>query len=73
MPVKKPAKKIIPLVDPFEGKCVRCTLYRAEKDEEFGLCHRYPPIAMIDEGETVFAFPVLGEDDFCGEFRPLLS
>lgn len=69
----KAKKAIGPLPDPFEGKCARYTQYRQEKGEDFGLCHRYPPIAIVENDETMFGFPVVGDDDFCGEFKPYLS
>lgn len=58
--------------DVFTGDCQRCKLFRPEGDD-FGMCHRYPPSLFMDEDGMNFTFPVVNNDDFCGEFSPILS
>jgi hypothetical protein len=49
-------------------RCVACAHYRAEEDE-FGVCHRFPPVAVQEGRQYSFAFPVVNEDDYCGGFQ----
>lgn len=55
-------------------KCQNCAFYRAQRDEdgrleEYGRCHRYPPV-MVPEAEMhSFDFPTVNEEDFCGEWQ----
>lgn len=53
-------------------QCANCAFYRGieadEAGEEYGRCHRNPPV-MVPEGEMYsFDFPTVNETDFCGEF-----
>lgn len=48
--------------------CTNCAFYRVEPGEEYGRCHRYPPVMVVEEGYS-FDFPTVNDDDFCGEFQ----
>lgn len=52
-------------------KCVSCAF--GEIEGEGGVCHRYPPQFVVDEGEVGSAFPVVSADDWCGEYRRMLQ
>lgn len=49
-------------------KCANCAFYRGVQGEEFGNCHRYPPIWKPMAEGTFSEFPEVDETDFCGEF-----
>lgn len=38
-------------------------------------CRRYPPViigALLDDSSVASGWPVVLDDDFCGEFRPAM-
>lgn len=45
--------------------CVQCLFSSADNDDEILQCHRYPPTPLTGGAK----FPVVNDDDFCGEFR----
>lgn len=50
-------------------RCENCSFYVAEKNNSVGECHRYPPKLMPEDNDmAIFAFPITGEDEWCGEF-----
>lgn len=49
-------------------QCKNCAYYKAEQGDEFGRCHRFPPVMVPEDGQYSFDFPTVNEDDFCGEF-----
>jgi hypothetical protein len=49
-------------------QCANCAFYRAESGEEFGRCHRYPPVWVATPEGNVSDFPSVDDSDFCGEF-----
>jgi hypothetical protein len=55
----KPAKIV--------ATCAHCHFSRAPQGSDV-LCQRYPP-SLIPEGA---AWPVVGSDNWCGEWRPKL-
>ncbi len=44
--------------------------------DEYGSCRRYPPVFVNDRGEEMnvcsWSFPVIHEDQWCGEWRESL-
>lgn len=50
-------------------RCDRCAFYVAEKKDEVGECHRYPPTLLPEDSDVaIFTFPITAEDEWCGEF-----
>ncbi len=50
-------------------QCTNCAFYRMESGEDYGRCHRNPPI-MVPEAEGYsFDFPTVNDEDFYGEFQ----
>ncbi|OZI17941.1 hypothetical protein CAL19_12735 [Bordetella genomosp. 7] len=56
---------------PIERSCKDCRHFNetATWDE----CRRYPPVAIMDEGDVVFVFPAIKPDEWCGEWSPNLN
>lgn len=50
-------------------KCATCAFYRVEPGEDYGRCHRYPPIMLISGNQIDFDFPSVNDEDFCGEWQ----
>jgi hypothetical protein len=58
------------------GKCKDCQFVFAEA-VDLGTnsgyvrnrCRRYPPVMVDNGGDGNFFFPVVADDDWCGEFR----
>src|SRR5690606_8472406 len=51
-------------------KCRDCYFFWQEPpDKGRGQCRRHPPAVDFND-EFAGAFPVIGEDDWCGEFKP---
>lgn len=49
--------------------CGNCRFYEsAEPNQEDGVCLRYPPSVIADEGSYISAYPVCVESAWCGEF-----
>lgn len=46
--------------------CSTCRFYLVPKDCKKGICRRYPPTVNLDGPDV---FPVIGHDDWCGEWR----
>jgi len=36
-------------------------------------CHRFPPQVMVVNGGISAAFPMVGDEAYCGEWQPLQS
>jgi hypothetical protein len=54
---------------PQEEVCANCRYHVLDKEEDFGRCHRYPPI-MVPEGDQYsFEYPAVNPDDWCGEHK----
>ena len=54
---------------PYKNRiCNICQFYEPE-DEDFGLCHRYPPIYDSRQSEQCTNFPVTEKFQTCGEWR----
>jgi hypothetical protein len=49
-------------------QCSNCAYYRAEQGEEYGKCHRYPPVWITSSESFSFDFPAVDDTDYCGEF-----
>jgi hypothetical protein len=50
-------------------RCSNCAFYVAEKKDEVGECHRYPPTLLPEDSDVaIFTFPITAEDEWCGEF-----
>jgi len=66
----------------IEQKCETCAFFVSAKDNK-GFCHRLPPTSypMMNQPSRVIGmpnvpnigqismFPIIGEDDFCGEWQ----
>ena len=55
-------------------KCQNCAFYRPQRDddgrlEEYGRCHRWPPVMVPGDESHDFDFPTVTEEDFCGEWQ----
>ena len=54
--------------------CKQCCYYEAfvseetGENEDGGRCHRYPPVLFVMEGSPAFDWPVVNDDDQCGEW-----
>lgn len=56
-------------------KCINCKFFeQVDRDEDPGLCHRYPPRPISTNGDTNFlsvaTLPVIEPTQWCGEFKP---
>lgn len=54
--------------------CKNCLHYKAEDGiemlHEWGTCLRYPPgVVTDDEGASFSMFPIVNEDERCGEWK----
>lgn len=47
--------------------CSTCAFCR--KDDEGGMCHRYPPVAVTDDEGFGFTHIPVAPDDWCGEYQ----
>lgn len=65
-------RKIIKVIAERTEICKNC---RWAQFGEVIYCHRYPPTPVYDssEGYVDSYFPVIGADNYCGEFAPQLS
>lgn len=54
---------------PPEEVCANCKFFVVDKEEDYGRCHRYPPVVVPEADLYSFEFPVVNEDDFCGEHK----
>jgi hypothetical protein len=50
-------------------QCRTCAFYQAEQADEAGYCRRYPPQFVTDDETIGWSFPVVVQDDWCGEFK----
>ena len=49
----------------LEGKrCETCRFFQNDSE-----CHKHPPIAIVDDGDLIGAWPPVGEEDWCGSFE----
>jgi len=48
-------------------KCKTCRVYEPFEDSNSGKCRRFPPVPDNKGDATVDEFPVVKEDDWCGE------
>ena len=51
-------------------QCLFCRHFRADIEDADGLgeCRRYPPVVVSDEDGPYSVFPLIDEDQVCGEF-----
>ena len=54
--------------------CTKCSFFKVDAvDIDCGRCRRYPPVMVPDnEDDSLpyeWAYPFVGEDDSCGEFK----
>lgn len=50
--------------------CGNCRFFGAEtQDPSEGMCLRYPPVVIADEGEFVSYYPTCADAAWCGEFQ----
>jgi hypothetical protein len=62
-------KKLVP--EDCMPRCSTCAF--AELEGEGGVCHRYPPKFVMDEGEVNTGFPMIVAEDWCGEYKRALQ
>lgn len=50
-------------------KCASCAFFLCEPKDDIGACRRFPPVILyIGDEEFDSSFPVIGRDEWCGEF-----
>lgn len=56
-------------------QCLFCRHFRADIEDEDGLgeCRRFPPVVVADEDGAYSAFPLIDEEQVCGEFQRKLN
>ena len=52
-----------------ESGCGGCEYFTGEPRNQDGVCRRYPPVAINEDGTCYFTFPSVDVVDWCGEFR----
>ena len=53
------------------ASCSACIYSKFLNQIQRLICRRYPPSHRVEEHSRVsFHFPVVNDDDLCGEFRP---
>ena len=55
----------------MSDQCLFCRHFVHDGDDQqpdIGFCRRYPPQLVMDDGEPMSAFPLVSEDESCGEF-----
>jgi len=55
-------------------ECQECIFWKRVEETGYGLCHRYPPTAVIDprpdgNPRPAFYFPNMPAASWCGEFK----
>jgi hypothetical protein len=55
--------------------CKNCTHYaeKAIPNRNKGQCRRYPPVSTQKSEYSNWGWPIVNEDDFCGEFGELIK
>jgi hypothetical protein len=54
--------------------CQSCSFFEREKNEDVGICRRYPPSTFfLGDDEFDSLFPVTGPSEWCGEFKRQVS
>lgn len=48
--------------------CAKCRFWEA-RTSALGVCKRFPPMTLPDTDERPQALPVVGNQDWCGEFK----
>lgn len=56
-------------------QCLVCAHFLADVEDEEGLgqCRRYPPVVVADENGPYSVFPLIDEEQACGEFAGKVS
>lgn len=60
----------MPKKEDWMPACQSCSFFEIELKEDLGYCRRYPP-TLINTGDDNYesTFPVVGREDWCGEFH----
>ena len=66
--MKKPKKPEL-----FPDTCGNCRFIRFGSSLEVGFCQRFPPLLSDADGEMAFTFPVVTDDEWCGEYQRKLN
>jgi hypothetical protein len=60
-----------PVPEDCMPRCASCAF--GEIDGQGGVCHRYPPVFIVDEEGGGSTFAIVAADDWCGEYRRALQ
>jgi len=52
----------------MDKKCENCVYFHLDISHEFGECRHYPPDTHVIDGEVVTVFPLVLNDEWCGEW-----
>ena len=60
-------------IEGFNAACKNCRFYKqAPPSIQFGNCRRYPPV-LENEKITLYDFPIVHIEKWCGEWKPKLT
>lgn len=60
------------------AQCSSCAYWdrlppERDMEDDAGLCRRYPPVVLLDDGEPFTIWPLTDDADMCGEYRARLN
>lgn len=71
---KTPAKAAAVKIEVPDGpQCRTCMYWESDGNQDMGLCRRFPPSFIVEDGETSTSFAVSADNDWCGEYRRRLQ
>ena len=57
---------MMPKIKPM---CRTCAFHGQALDSDWFVCRRHPPVAPANEPDRSAAFPMIGRDGWCGDYR----